>query len=82
MKKILSLLLVIIAVFSMSSCSKQDLANMTTLVTDEYSAIVWDDRIYVPYCAISKSECGQQIGIVDGDKDDIVCEYKGYSSDE
>ena len=24
----------------------------------------------------------QQIGIVDGDKDDIVCEYKGYSSDE
>lgn len=52
MKKILSLLLVIIAVFSMSSCSKQDLANMTTLVTDEYSAIVWDDRIYVPYCAI------------------------------
>lgn len=55
---------------------------MTTLVTDEYSAIVWDDRIYVPYCAISKSECGQQIGIVDGDKDDIVCEYKGYSSDE
>lgn len=57
MKKILSLLLVIIAVFSMSSCSKQDLANMTTLVTDEYSAIVWDDRIYVPYCAISKSEC-------------------------
>ena len=57
MKKILSLLLVIIAVFSLCSCSKRDLANMTTLVTDEYSAIVWDDRIYVPYCAISKSEC-------------------------
>ena len=29
-----------------------------------------------------RSDCGRQIGIVDGDKDDKVFEYKGYSSDE
>ena len=48
----------------------------------EVWAIIWDDRTYVPYCAFSKSDCGRQIGIVDGDKDDKVFEYKGYSSDE
>lgn len=82
MKKMLSVLIVIITVSSLCSCSKQDLADMTTLATDEYTVIVWEDRNYVPYCAISKSDCGQQIGIVDGDKDDRVYEYKGYSSDE
>lgn len=55
---------------------------MTTEMHDDYTAIVWEDKTYVPYCAISKTDCGEQIGIVDGDKDDKVYEYKGYSTDE
>ena len=69
-------------IISLCSCSKQDLADMTTLVNDEYAAIVWEDRTYVPYCAIDKAQCGQQIGIIDHDEDDKVFEYKGYSVDE
>ena len=65
------------------ACSTQhNLVEMNTKEENGYVAIIWDDRTYVPYCAFSKSDCGRQIGIVDGDKDDKVFEYKGYSSDE
>lgn len=55
---------------------------MTTEVHDDYVAIVWEDKVYVPYCVISKTECGEQIGTVDNSKDDKIYEYKGYSVDE
>ncbi len=55
---------------------------MTAEIHDDYAAIVWEDKTYVPYCAISKTDCGEEIGIVDGDKDDKVYEYHGYSTDE
>ncbi|MDD6058482.1 MAG: hypothetical protein PUB98_09550 [Clostridiales bacterium] len=64
MKKLLSALIAIITMASLCSCSKQELADLTPSVNDEYAAIVWEDRTYVPYCTISKSDCGQQIGIV------------------
>lgn len=82
MKKTLSIFLIAVTIFSMCSCSKQNLADMTTSVTDDYAAIVWGEKTYVPYCAVSKTDCGEQIGIVDGDGDDRVYEYKGYSADE
>ena len=89
MKKIVCSLVMIVALsISLCACSQkqdipqQDLENMTTLSGDEYTAIVWDENTYVPYCAISKSGCGKQIGIVDGDKDDRIYEYNGYSTDE
>lgn len=62
--------------------TKQDLADMNTKEGDGYVAISWNDKTYVPYCAFSKNKCGRQIGIVDGDEDDKVFEYNGYSSDE
>lgn len=82
MKKMLSVLIAVIAVLTLCSCSNQALANMTTAENGEYAAIVWEDRTYVPYCAISKRDRGQKIGIVDGDKDDQVWEYKGHSVNE
>lgn len=66
---------------TLCACGKQELVNMTTEVNDDYSAIIWEDKTYVPYCAFSKADCGEQIGIVDSDKDDKVYEYKGYSTD-
>lgn len=82
MKKALSMFLMIVMIFSFCACSKQEPTNMTTEVNDAYAAIVWENKTYVPYCAISESDCGEQIGIVDGDKDDRVYEYNGYSTDE
>ena len=82
MKRMLPFMFIMTVIISLCSCSKQDLADMATSVNDEYAAIVWEDRTYVPYCAIDKTQCGQQIGIIDNDEDDKVFEYKGYSVDE
>lgn len=82
MKRLLSIVLSMLTVISLCSCSGRELADVTTVVNDDYAAIVWEGRTYVPYCAVSKSDCGVQIGIVDGDKDDRVYEYKGYPADQ
>ncbi len=82
MKRILSMLLIAVMIFSLCSCSKHELAAMTTEIHGDYVAIVWEDKTYVPYCAISKADCGEQIGIVNGDENDRVYEYRGYSTDE
>ena len=55
---------------------------MELLAGDEYASILWEERPYVPYCAISKSACGVQIGIVDHNKDDKVYEFEGYLANE
>jgi len=80
MKRLISVCLIAVLLFS--ACAKRELADMTRVDNGDYAAIVWEGRTYVPYCAISKGECGAQLGIVDGDKDDRVYEYKGYSSEE
>lgn len=87
MKRMIFMLLMIIALtVSFCACSGQDssedLADMTTVSGDGYVAISWNNNLYVPYCAISNSDLGKQIGIVDGDNDDKVYEYNGYSANE
>lgn len=72
-------------VILLCACGKQEtreLAYMTTEVNDDYCAIIWEDRTYVPYCAFSKIERGEQLGIVDSDIFDKVYEYRGYSAEE
>lgn len=84
-KKLYSSICVLCLVaITLCACGKQEqeLANMTTKVNDDYVSIIWEEKTYVPYCAISKKDCGEQIGIVDDDEDNRVYEYKGYSSDE
>ncbi len=82
-KMIISMLLISVILVSLCACSKQEeMAEMTTQAHEDYSAIVWETKVYVPYCAVSKAACGKQIGIVDGDQDDRVYEYKGYSAEE
>lgn len=68
----------------LSACNSKSstLDNMTTESNDDYVSITWQGRTYVPFCAIDNDERGVQIGIVNGDKNDQVYEYKGYSSDE
>lgn len=84
MKKILysNICLWCFVAITLCACGKQELADMATEVNDDYSAIIWEDKTYVPYCAFSKADCGEQIGIVDGDKNDKVYGYKDHSADE
>ncbi len=60
----------------------QDLADISTAEGDGYMAIIWEERTYVPFCAVSRSDCGTLIGYVNGDTGDRVCEYKDYPSNE
>jgi hypothetical protein len=83
MKKLMPILVIACLLFSLSACSKQNLEEMTSGMGDGYATIVWGDKTYVPYGALSEyGDKGEQIGIVDGDKDDKVYECKGYSVDQ
>lgn len=59
-----------------------ELTDMKSVIIDDKRAVVWEDRTYVPFCVVSKSDRGEQIGYVDGDEDDRISEYKDYSTDE
>ena len=83
MKRVFSVFTIIVFLISVCACSQQSIEDMTTEIRDEYAAIVWKDKTYVPYGALSAyGDRGKQIGIVDGNKDHKVYECKGYSSDE
>lgn len=82
MRKIIYLGILGSIIVSSCACSKQGLADMELLDGDEYASILWEERTYIPYCAISKSACGVQIGIVEHNTDDRVYEFQGYSANE
>ena len=69
---------------TLSACSGQqrDLVDMESISMDGKRGVVWEDRIYMPFCVISKNDRGQQIGSVNGNTNDKISEYKGYSSEE
>lgn len=65
------------------ACGKnKNLIDISTAEGDGYLSIIWEDRTYVPFCAVSKNDCGTQIGYIDGETDNRVCEYKDYPTDE
>ena len=76
----------LLAVITSACGIKSDLIDMSSRIVDtgvtEVRAVVWEDRVYVPFCVVSKSDCGDQIGYVNGDEDDRVSEYKGYPVEE
>ena len=83
MKRIIYLALLFSLIFSLSSCTCRELADMTSGLGDGYAYITWDGRTYVPYGALNENgKRGKQIGIVDGDGENRVYELKGYSAEE
>ena len=84
MKKQIYFISLFLLMIILSSCNSKNskLDNMTTESNDDYVSIIWEGRTYVPFCAVDNDEKGVQIGIVNGDKNDQVYEYKGYSSDD
>ena len=83
-KGFVTLLFTCLILSLLSACGGQrsELAEMKSIVIDDKRAIVWENKTYTPFCVVSKNDCGKQIGYVDGDTDDKISEYKGYSPDE
>ena len=84
MKRFLTVALsTLLMIPALSGCGGQhDLVDMSSISTDGKRAVVWEDITYVPFCVVSKNDRGKQIGYVDGDTNDRISEYKGYSSKE
>ena len=84
MKKRIFFISICLLIIVLSGCSQKnnEIVNMTTQSNDDYVSIIWEDSVYIPFCAINNSERGEQIGIVNGDKNNQVYEYKGYSTDD
>ena len=84
MKKIVALISLFLLLLSLTACAGQsrDLIDMSSISADGKRSVVWENRIYVPFCVVSKNDRGKQIGYVDGDTDDRISEYKGYPSEE
>ena len=81
MKKVLSCLLFSCSLLlSLSACGeRQDLVDMESVIIDDIGrGVIWESRTYAPFCVVSKSDCGKQIGYVDCDTTDRISEYKGY----
>ena len=84
MKKIFVLFLALCSFLTtLSACSGQqrELVDMESASIDGKWAVIWDDRTYTPFCVVSKKDCGEQIGYVNGDTDDRISEYKGYPTE-
>lgn len=84
MKKLIYFISIFSISIMLSACSQNNkkLENMSTKETNDYVAIIWEDRTYVPFCVIDNNKRGTKIGIVNKDKNDQVYELKGYSTDE
>lgn len=84
MKKIVAFVSLFVLLLSLAACGRQksDLVDMASTSVDGKYCIIWEGRTYAPFCVVSKKDCGEQIGYVDGDTDDRISEYKGYSVEE
>lgn len=65
-----------------AEATPEGLALMRRQETEDYAAILWEGRTYVPFCAVSPSQLGEQLGIVNGDEQDQVYEYKGQDPEQ
>lgn len=72
----------VILAIGLGSAPREKLPYAVMIDNREYVIISWDGRQYVPYCAISKSARGKQIGIVYGEENEKIYEYKGYPTEE
>lgn len=67
----------------LSACGEQrELHNMGAGIVDDKRAVLWEGRVYIPFCVVSKSDCGEWIGYVNGDTDDRISEYRDYPAEE
>ncbi|MCM1238430.1 MAG: hypothetical protein NC331_03485 [Lachnospiraceae bacterium] len=67
----------------LSACGEQqELVDMESVIIDDKWAVIWEERVYVLFCVVSKNDRGAQIGYVDGNPDDRISEFKGFLPEE
>lgn len=81
-KKILTTMILCLSILMIGCNQNKNLESMSYITTKDYTAIKWNEKIYIPFCTVDNDQRGKQIGIVDNDKNDKVYEYKGYPTDE
>lgn len=83
MRKPIYFISICLLMIILSSCGKSNnkLESMNSQYNSDYVSIIWEGRTYIPFCTINNNERGLQIGIVDGDKNNQVFEYKEHSTD-
>lgn len=85
MKKFFAMAFAVIFLMTFTSCSQTqpaDLINMHSLEQDGKFSVIWEGRTYFPFCVVSKSDCSQQIGYVNGDTDNRISRYKDLPAEE
>ncbi len=76
------LLVLAIAAGCSSDTGNQEPVIFQQKENEDYVSIIWNDREYVPYCAISPAERGEYLGYMEDDPDVEIYELDGYSSEE
>ena len=67
----------------LSACGEQkELVNMGTGIIDDKQVILWEERTYILFCVVSKTDCEELIGYVNGDPDNRISAYKDFSPEE
>lgn len=78
--------IIIMAMLVLSACGTEKkpdkLQTYTSGTNDDYAYITIDDKVFVPFVAVDNADRGNWIGIVDGDENNRIYEYKDYSSNE
>ena len=83
MKKLALLIALIMLALILCSCGEpKDLVDMRGEGRGGLYLTFWEDRVYVPFCVISKRDCGEQIGFRDGDENDMIYSYLDYPVEE
>lgn len=77
---------VIIGLFlllTLTACGEQrELADIEMVDIGGKSTIIWDDRTYYAFCVVSKEDRGEQLGYINGDREDRISAYKDYLLEE
>lgn len=86
MKRNIIVILMVLIAYCFSACgsdtSNNEIVIFQQRVNDHYLSIIWDDREYVPYCAIQPKERGKYLGYLENEPQEELYEFDGYSSEE
>lgn len=65
-----------------AEATPEGLTLMQRRETEAYTAVLWEGRTYIPFCAVDNDSRGKQLGIVNGNERDQIYEYRGYDPEE
>lgn len=86
MKKSPLAILAVLATLYFSGCGpeadRNEIIIFRQTANDQYASIIWAEREYVPYCAISPTKRGAYLGHMEDDEDVKIYELDGYPNDE